>query len=128
MSTSMQRDEKKWIQTSVAIVCMILAYILILFFDQIGEWFELESKVPYFALAARVLSVGAAIGTFAAIMIRPDTSSYLREVYAEAVKVVYPDKNETVRATFVIMVLVTIVGTLLWVFDLIANYALSLIR
>lgn len=128
MSTSVNRDEKKWIQTSVAILCMIVGYILILFFDQLGEWFELESKIPFYVLGSRILAVLAGIGVFSTIMIHPESSSYLKEVYQEAIKVVYPDKNETVRHTFQIIILVTIIGFLLYLFDVIANYLLSMIR
>jgi preprotein translocase SecE subunit len=52
----------------------------------------------------------------------------LEEVFQEAVKVVWPDKNETVKHTVGIMIGVTIVGTLLAVFDLAATWLLSLVN
>jgi preprotein translocase subunit SecE len=67
-------------------------------------------------------------GTFIYIVKNEKTSSFLEEVFQEAVKVVWPDKNETVKHTVGIMIGVTIVGTLLAVFDLAATWLLSLVN
>ena len=56
---------KKWIQSSVAIACMLLGYVLISFFETLGDWFALESKVPNFIATAQILSVLIALGVFA---------------------------------------------------------------
>lgn len=127
MSLTNKDDGKKWIQTSVAITCMIVGYVLISFFATLGEWFELESKVSNFVAISQALSVLISIGVFAYIMRNPTTSTFLAEVYQEAVKVVWPDKNETVKHTIVIMIGVTIIGFLLGFFDLGASWLLSLI-
>lgn len=119
---------KKWIQTSVAILCMIVVYVLIKFFTQIGEWFQLESKVPYYMAGTQFISVLIALGTFLYIVNNTKTRTFLDEVYQETAKVIWPDRNETVRHTIGIMIGVTIVGTLLAVFDLAATWLLSLIN
>jgi len=118
---------KKWIQTSVAILCMIIVYVLIQFFTQMGEWFQLESKVPYYIAATQFVSVLIALGTFLYIVNNDQTRTFLDEVFQETMKVVWPDKNDTVRHTVGIMIGVTIVGTLLAVFDIAATWLLSLI-
>ena len=120
-------DGKKWIQTSVAITCMIVGYVLMSFFATLGEWFELESKVSNFVAISQAISVVIAFGVFAYIMRTPKTANFLSEVYQEAVKVVWPDKNETVKHTIVIMIGVGIIGFLLGFFDLGASWLLSLI-
>jgi preprotein translocase subunit SecE len=127
MSSVNKDDGKKWIQTSVAITCMIVGYVLISFFATLGEWFELESKISNFMAISQALSVVIAIGVFAYIMRTPKTSDFLSEVYQEAVKVIWPDKNETVKHTIAIMIGVTIVGFLLGLFDIGASWLLSLI-
>lgn len=119
---------KKWIQTSVAITCMLLGYILISFFETLGDWFELEAKVPNFTASSQVLAVLVALGVFIYIMKNPKISGFLTEVYQETVKVVWPNKNETVRHTIVIMIGVTIVGFILGFFDFTATWLLSLIN
>jgi preprotein translocase subunit SecE len=128
MSLTVKDNGKKWIQTSVAITCLLLVYILIKFFTQMGEWFELESKIEFYMGISQMISVVISFGVFAYIVKNPRTSTFLEEVYEEAIKVVWPDKNETVKHTIGIMIGVTIVGTLLAVFDLAATWLLSLIN
>ncbi|MBD66801.1 MAG: preprotein translocase subunit SecE [Halobacteriovoraceae bacterium] len=128
MSTTTKDDGKKWIQASIAVVCILLCYVLIRFFLQMGEWFELESKINNFNAITQVISVLIAGGVFFYIMKNPKTSDFLAEVYQEAVKVVWPDKNETVKHTIGIMIGVTIVGFLLGIFDWVAKWLLAMIN
>ena len=128
MSSSTTETGKKWIQTSVTLFCMTIGYILISFFAQLGEWFELESKISNYMLISNIVSVLLSVGVFAYIITNKVTSEFLRDVYAEAVKVVWPDKNDTVRMTVVIMIGVTIVGFILWIFDYLGTLFMSLIQ
>ena len=57
----------------------------------------------------------------------PKIANFLADVYQEAIKVVWPDKNETVKHTIIIMIGVTIMGFVLGVFDVISTWLLSLI-
>lgn len=128
MSSVSQNEGKKWIQTSVAITCMFLGYIIISFFETLSEWFELESKVQNYMAISQGASVLIALSVFVYIMKNPKTSTFLNEVFQETVKVVWPDKNETVRHTIGIMIGVGIVGFILGFFDLTASYLLNLIN
>ncbi len=126
MSVSTSTDGKKLIQTSVAVTCIILGYVLIQFFGQLNEWFELESKMTYFVASSQGLAVLIALGVFVYIMKDQKISTFLADVYQETIKVVWPDKNETVKHTVIIMIGVTIVGFLLGLFDIGASWLLSL--
>lgn len=126
--TAVSESGKKWIQTSVAITCMLLGYILISFFETLGDWFELESKLPNFVATSQVLSVLISLGVFIFIMKNPRISTFLTEVYQETLKVVWPNKNDTVKHTIAIMIGVTIVGFILGFFDFTATWLLSLIN
>lgn len=128
MSVASQNDGKKWIQTSVALVCILLGYVLISFFEKLGEWFTLEARVPYFFAISQVLSVLIGVGVFGYLFKNPKTSLFLQEVYSETVKVVWPDKQQTWRHTFVIMIAVTIMGFVFGFFDFGANYLLGLVN
>lgn len=128
MSLTTKDNGKKWIQTSVAVLCLTIVYILISFFSQMGEWFELESKVPFYHASAQFLSVLIALGVFIYIVKNKKTSTFLEDVYSETVKVVWPDRSQTVRHTIGIMIGVGIVGFILGVFDFGASWLLSLIR
>ena len=93
-----------------------------------GEWFELESKIQFYMGVTQLISVLISFGVFLYIIKNHKTKTFLEEVYQEAIKVVWPDRNETVKHTIGIMIGVTIVGTLLAVFDLAATWLLSLIN
>lgn len=128
MSAASQNEGKKWIQTGTAIVCMILGYVMISFFETLGEWFELEAKITSYAAVSQVFGVLIALGTFVYIMKNPKTSSFLNEVYMETMKVVFPDKSQTVSHTIGIMIGVTIVGFMLGAFDYVAILLLGLLN
>ncbi|MCT4642292.1 MAG: preprotein translocase subunit SecE [Bacteriovoracaceae bacterium] len=127
MSVSAENG-KKWIQASVAIVCMVTAYVMIAFFETMGDWFELEAKVSNFTVVAQALGVLIGLGSFIYIVNNSKTSTFLNEVYAEVTKVVWPNREDTNKQTIVIMILVTIIGFILGFFDFIAAWALSLIN
>ena len=127
MSLAHKEDGRKWIQTTVAISCMIVGYVLMSFFETLSEWFELESKIGSYTAISQAVSVLIALGVFTYIMRTPKTANFLSDVYQEAVKVVWPDKNDTVKHTIIIMIGVTIMGFILGVFDIGASWLLSLI-
>lgn len=127
MSLTHKEDGKKWIQTTVAITCMLGGYVLMSFFETLSEWFELEAKVSSYTAISQALSVLIALGVFAYVMKTPKIANFLSDVYQEAIKVIWPDKNETVKHTIIIMIGVTIMGFVLGLFDLIASWLLSLI-
>ena len=64
MSSVTNDNGKKWIQAGVTGLCIIIGYVLISFFLQLGEWFELESKIASYVLITNVLSVLIAGGTY----------------------------------------------------------------
>lgn len=126
-NTPVNKSGQKWISSTLAIACIILFYVILRFFNQVGEWFELEAKISNFSAITQGLSVLIGIGTFFSILKHPFTSSYLRECYEEMVKVVFPDKNETMSMSIKVMILVTIIGFILGVFDLGASYFVSIL-
>jgi preprotein translocase subunit SecE len=127
MSLAHKEDGKKWIQTTVALTCMIVGYVLMSFFETLSEWFELESKIGSYTAISQAVSVLIALGVFTYIMRTPKTANFLHDVYQEAIKVIWPDKNDTVKHTIIIMIGVTIMGFILGVFDIGASWLLSLI-
>lgn len=128
MAVASHDEGKKWIQASVAVVCILAGWVLINFFEKLAEWFALETMVPYFFAITQVLSVLIALGTYVYIMKNPKTSDFLANVYQEVLKVVWPDRQQTWRHTFVIMVAVTIFGFIFGFFDFGANFLLGLVN
>ena len=128
MSVASNDEGKKWIQTTVAVTCIMLVYVLISFFEKLAEWFALETMVPYYFGITQFVSV--VIGLVAYIMVfkNSKSSEFLTNVYQEVVKVVWPDKQQTWRHTIVIMIAVTIMGFVFGFFDFGANLLLGLVN
>jgi preprotein translocase subunit SecE len=128
MAVASNDEGKKWIQASVAVVCILLGYVLISFFEKLAEWFALETMVPYFFGITQGVSVIAALATYRVIMKNPKSAEFLTNVYQEVLKVVWPDRQQTWRHTFVIMIAVTIFGFIFGFFDFGANFLLGLVN
>jgi preprotein translocase subunit SecE len=128
MSVASNDEGKKWIQATVAVACILAGYVLISFFEKLAEWFELETMIPYFFGVTQVFSVMIALAAYIVIMKNPKSSEFLTNVYQEVLKVVWPDRQQTWRHTFVVMVMVTIFGIVFGLFDFGANYLLGLVN
>ena len=128
MAVTSHDEGKKWIQATVAVVCILTGYVLISFFEKLAEWFSLETLFPYFFIVTQVLSVLIALIIFMVVMKNPRSSEFLTNVYQEVMKVVWPDTQQTWRHTFVILIAVTIFGFIFGFFDFGANYLLGLVN
>jgi preprotein translocase subunit SecE len=128
MSVASNDDGKKWIQATVAVVCILTGYVLINFFEKLAEWFPLETMIPYFFGITQVVSVLLALVAYVVVMKNPKSSDFMTNVYQEVMKVVWPDSQQTWRHTFVILIAVTIFGFVFGFFDFGANYLLGLVN
>jgi preprotein translocase subunit SecE len=128
MSVASNDEGKKWIQTTVAVTCILLVYVLISFFEKLAEWFALETMIPYYFGISQFVSVLLGLATYIVIFKNSTSSDFLTNVYQEVLKVVWPDKQQTWRHTFVIMVAVTIMGFVFGFFDFGANFLLGLVN
>ena len=128
MSVASNDEGKKWIQTTVAITCILEVYVFINFFEKLSEWFALETMVPYYFGLTQVVSVLLGLATYIIVFKNPKSSEFLTNVYQEVLKVVWPDKQQTWRHTFVIMIAVTIMGFVFGFFDFGANFLLGLVN
>ena len=117
MAVLKQEDGKKWVQALVAIGGIIGAYVLSSFLHQIGEWFDIEAKVHYFNGGIQVFSI--IVGIILVVMILRNKSAvqYLDEVYAELVKVVWPDRESTLKLTIGIIIGIIITSIVLGFVD-----------
>lgn len=123
--TSQNNSGSKWINAGVAIASISVAYVFLVFFQQLGEWFELEARIPHFAYTIQGICVIAGLVLFVTIKKRKDSSSFLEEVYGEMLKVVWPNKSETARHTVGVIIGVTIAGLVLGLFDFLSSIALK---
>ena len=128
MSVASHDEGKKWIQTTVALTCILLVYVLINFFEKLAEWFALETMIPYFFGITQFVSVLIGLTTYIVIFKNVKSNEFLTNVYHEVMKVVWPDKQQTWRHTIVIMIAVTILGFVFGFFDFGANFLLGLVN
>lgn len=128
MAVASNDEGKKWIQATVAVVCILVGYVLINFFEKLAEWFALETMIPFFFAITQVISVVVALVAYIIVLKNPKSSVFLTNVYQEVMKVVWPDSQQTWRHTFVILVAVTIFGFIFGFFDFGANFLLGLVN
>jgi len=117
MSIIKAEDAKKWINALIACASILLVFVSISFTEQVGEWFDLEARVPLYSALAQFLSVVIGVVCFLLIYFNKKASMYLDEVYGELVKVVWPEKDSIVRLTVGIIIGLTIVGLILVLVD-----------
>ena len=118
---------KKWINSFVAIVSILLGMIAISFFEQLGEWFDLEAKVTYFQAVKQVLGVLVGLTAYMSIMKSSAAVTHLNEVYDELVKVVWPEKDLVLKLTVGIVIAVSIISSMFVFTDFLFQKILELI-
>lgn len=129
MSISNEQDGKKWINTAVAILSIVVSYLIWNFFFKLGEWFDLESKIgSSFNIIIQVVSGFIGIGLFVYLITNQKTSLFLKDVFNELTKVVWPDRDQTSRHTLGIIIAVSICGFIFSLFDFSASKILSLLH
>lgn len=127
MSILKVEDEKKWINAFVVICAGIVGYIFIRFSLQMGEWFDLESKISHFTKVTHITGVFVGFGFFTFMYKSKSNVKYLTEVYGELVKVVWPNKDATVKLTVGIVIALAIVSGILVLIDYFFRFVLSFI-
>jgi len=125
MAVTKAADGRKWINGIIALGAIVCAFYVILFVGQLGEWFDLEAKVNNFKAVAQGVGVLVGLGTFLFILKSKKCSAFLNEVYAELVKVVWPDKDGVMKLTVGIMIALTICSVVLFIIDYLARQLLG---
>ena len=117
MSALKEADSKKWINALVAIGATIVAYMSIAFLAQLSDWFELEAKIDNFQILSQVVGIALGVLGFVIVIKSKSMYKYLTEVYGELTKVIWPDKDSTLKLTVSIIVGVAISALVLGLID-----------
>ena len=112
MSVLKTEDAKKWINSFVAICCVILCYTVIAFCGQLGEWFDLEAKIKHFEAVGQGVGILSGLAAFIIITRKQSSAVLMQEVYEELTKVVWPDRETVVRITIIVIISVTILSSI----------------
>ncbi len=127
MSIIKSEDSSKWINAFIVFVSLLVGYVWITFAGQLGEWFDLEAKIPRFLVLTQISGIVFGIGFFIFIKRNVNASQYLSEVYGELVKVIWPKKDDVLKVTVGIVIGITITSCLFVLVDYIFRQILGLI-
>ena len=103
---------KKWINSFVAVISILVGMIAISFIEQLSDWFDLEAKVQYFEMVRQFLGVLIGLITYVSVMKNAKAVGHLTEVYDELVKVVWPEKDLVLKLTVGIVISVSIISSM----------------
>jgi preprotein translocase subunit SecE len=127
MSIIKREDSSKWINALVAIVAVLSGFVVTKFVDQLGTWFDLEAKVPSFAVLAQGAGVLVGILVFVLVLKNSKSSTYLQEVYGELLKAVWPSKDTTMKMTIGIAIALLIASSVFVFVDFVFKKILSFV-
>jgi preprotein translocase subunit SecE len=127
MSIIRAEDERKWINAFIALCSILAGFVVIRFVGQLGEWFDLEAQVNYFLGITQGMGVVVGLAAFMIISRNKNSINYLKEVYGQLTKVVWPDKDAVVKLTIGIVIGVSIVSGILVLVDFIFRKLLGFI-
>ncbi len=127
MSLLKSEDSKKWINSFVAICAILSGYIVIQFTEQMGAWFDLEAKIPYFLGVAQGTGIVLGLVVFMVARSHHSSKKYMEEVYNELVKVIWPDSESVIKSTIGILIGLTIVSLVFVSVDFMFRKALELV-
>ncbi|AUO00004.1 preprotein translocase subunit SecE [Bacteriovorax stolpii] len=125
MSIIKSEDSRKWITALVVIASALAGFVVYKFVGQLGDWFDLETKISNYSVVAQGLGFVTGLGTFIYILKNNETSTYLQEVYNELVKVVWPSKDATVKMTVGIAIALVVVAAIFTSVDFIFKKVLE---
>jgi preprotein translocase subunit SecE len=112
MSIIKSEDSRKWITALVVIASVLAGFVVSKFVVQMGDWFDLETKISNFNFISQGFGFAVGLGTFIYILKNNKTSSYLEEVYNELLKVIWPSKDATVKMTIGIAIALVVVAAI----------------
>lgn len=127
MSIVRAEDKKKWINAFVAIMGILTGYITIAFVSKMGEWFDLEAKVPNFLAVTQGAGIVVGLIVFMGIIKNVKASVHMGEVYDELVKVNWADKDAVVKITVGLVIGLSIVSSVFVLVDFTFRKVLNLI-
>jgi preprotein translocase subunit SecE len=127
MSLLKAEDSKKWINSFVAILSILVAFISIRFLGQMSEWFDLEAKINNLQYISQGVGIAAGLLTFILTVKNKSASTLLNEVYGELLKAVWPDKDTILKLTVGLVISLSIVSGIFVGFDFLFRKLLELI-
>ena len=118
MSLIKSEDNKKWINAFVATCAGVAGFVAIRFLEQMGEWFDLEAKIPSFQITVQVVGIIIGLILFIAVTKNKNASEHLNDVYSELVKVTWPKKEDVMATTVGLVIALSIISGIFVLVDM----------
>ena len=94
-----------------------LALALLLVAAGIGGFYLLGDKPAVLRVLSVLGGMGAAVAVMWTTALGRESVSFIKEAVAEARKVVWPSRKETIQTTGAVFALVLLMGIILWIVD-----------
>lgn len=94
-----------------------LALALLLVAAGLGAFYLLAEQAMVLRVLAVLVGVGAALAIMLATAMGQAAFAFSKESLAEARKVVWPTRKETIQTTAAVFALVVVMGIFLWIVD-----------
>lgn len=127
MSILKEEDGRKWINFLLILFVLILGFVSYQLFLQLAEWFDLEARVSNFNLIAQACSVAVSGGSLLLVVKNNRAMTYLSDVFNELLKVVWPDRESTIKLTIGIVIALIVAGIFFGLIDLFLGKILGLL-
>lgn len=102
----------------------LLLAIVLLIAGIAGYYYFADQRLLYRVLGVLGMSL-AAVGTALTTDMGKQFLYFLKESRIEVRKVVWPTRQETIQATLIVVALVFLVGTVLWLLDMLLFWGVS---
>lgn len=110
MSLVKKESAGKWINSFIILCCALVAYVVIQFAYQMGEWFDFEAKVKNFIMISQAIGLVVGIAAFLVVIKNTKMMTLMNDVYGELLKVIWPKQDDVLKLTVGIVIGVSIIS------------------
>ncbi len=123
----MENQNQKWVNLSFFTVAALVAYVVFALAIKVVGTYDLEARIRNIDLILQVGAIGIGVVGFLVLNRHERANQFMHEVVAELTRVTWPTQKETSSATFIVIIMVLISGTLLGFLDFIWTRLIQLI-
>ena len=127
MSIIKSEDSAKWINAFVAFCSVLSGYLVTRFTEQLAIWFDLEAKISNFSVFNQALGFAVGLATFVYLLKFSKSYEYLKDVYNELLKAVWPSHDTTTKMTIGIGIALVVVASVFVSVDFVFKKILSFV-
>lgn len=123
----MENNQQKWVNLSFVAVSLLATYIAFVLATKFSVFLDFEGRVRNLDKILMAASAGMGMLLFLILYKNNTANTFMNETVAELSKVTWPTQNETMKATFAVLVSVTIAGIAFWLVDSLWVYLIGLV-